>query len=358
MVTEHSRSESEESLKLNKPKHILVIRLSAMGDVAMIVPVLRVFSHTYPTIKLTVLSRAFFKPFFEDIPTVDFLEADLYGDHKGMGIFRLANECKELGIDAVADLHNVIRSKIITKYLSVSSIKTGTIDKGRKEKKALTRANNKDFRQLKTTHQRYADVFSKLGYPLDLKNYAPLPRKDFTQKLQHLIGSEPKKLIGIAPFAAHESKMYPLDLMREVISKLDKTQQYNLLLFGGGSEEIEQLKTIESNFSSVTSIAGVLSFKEELALISNLDIMLSMDSGNGHLAAMYGVPVISLWGVTHPYAGFAPFGQDPGNNMVADLKKYPLIPTSIYGNKYPEGYKDAIKNILPQDVAGKVLEKL
>lgn len=340
------------------PTHILVIRLSAMGDVAMIVPVLSVFSETYPEVQITVLSRAFFKPFFEDIPNITFLEADVSGKHKGTGIVKLANEAKEIGIDAVADLHNVIRSKILTKYLNIRGIKSSTIDKGRSEKKALTRENNKDFRQLKTTHHRYADVFSNLGFPLNLEKSNALPRKDFTQKLQTLVGSAPKKLIGIAPFAAYDSKMYPLDLMGEVISKLDKTHQYRILLFGGGNKEVSKLKTIETNFTSAISVAGILSFKEELALISNLDVMLSMDSGNGHLAAMFGVPVVSLWGVTHPYAGFAPFGQTSENNLAANRIKYPLIPTSIYGNKFPEGYEDAMKTISPQDVVAKILEML
>lgn len=343
---------------MKKPTHILIIRLSAMGDVAMMVPVLRGFSETYPDVKLTILSRGFFKPFFEDIPNINFFEADVYGKHKGLGLFKLANEVKELGIDAVADLHNVIRSKVLTKYLNFSGIKSSTINKGRKEKKALTREHNKDFRQLKTTHQRYADVFSKLGYPINLDKSKALPRKDFNQNLLNLIGSSPKKLIGIAPFAAHSSKMYPLDLMGEVISKLDKTQQYRILLFGGGSDEILKLKKLEKNLSSVSSVAGILGFNEELALISNLDVMLSMDSGNGHLAAMYGVPVVSLWGATHPYAGFAPFGQTAANNLVADRAKYPLIPTSIYGNKFPEGYEDVMKTILPQEIIAKTIKTL
>ena len=193
---------------------------------------------------------------------------------------------------------------------------------------------------------------------MDLEKYKALQRKDFISKLQNIVGSEPKKLIGIAPFAAHKSKMYPLELMENVIEKLNETWKYHILLFGGGKEEIKQLKKIETKFSSASNIAGILSFKEELALISNLDIMLSMDSGNGHLAAMYGVPVVSLWGVTHPYAGFAPFGQPKKNNLLADRTKYPSIPTSIYGNKFPEGYEDAIRTILPQDVINKIFEIL
>ncbi len=340
------------------PKHILVIRLSALGDVAMIIPVLKVFSQTYPEVKLTILSRAFFKPLFEDFPNIDFLEADVYVKHKVIGLLKLAKEIKKLGINGVADLHNVIRSKIITQYLSVSGIKTASIDKGRSEKKSLTREIKKNFRQLKTTHQRYADVFSLMGLPIDLNSHTPSLPKDFSPKFQEIIGVAPKKLIGIAPFAAHNSKMYPLDLMRKVISKLDGTQEYNILLFGGGNEEIAQLKNIESDFTLVKSVAGRFSFQEELALISNLDVMVSMDSGNGHLAAIFGVPVISLWGVTHPFAGFAPFSQPMENNLLADRTKYPLTPTSIYGNKFPDGYEDAIKTIAPKAVVKKILEIL
>lgn len=337
-----------------KPTHILVIRLSAMGDVAMTVPVLRVLAQTYPELKIKVLSRPFFKPFFEEIPNLDFLEADVYGEHKRFGLIKLANQAKDLGIDAVADLHNVIRSKIITKYLKFKGIETATIDKGRAEKKALIAAKGENISQLKTTHQRYADVFEKLGFPLNLNTFTVPPKKRLTPKLNGLIGVEPKKLIGIAPFAAHQSKMYPLSLMAEVIRELDKTDKYRIFLFGGGKKEIKQLQQLENPFANVTNVAGKLTFEEELALISNLDLMLSMDSGNGHLAAMYGVPVVTLWGVTHPYAGFVPFNQPESNQLLADRKKYPLIPTSIYGNKYPPNYELVMHTIPPETVVSKV----
>lgn len=329
-----------------------------MGDVAMTVPVLRVFSQTYPDVKITVLSRPFFKPFFEDIPNLDFLEADVYGEHKRFGLFKLANEAKALGIDAVADLHNVIRSKIITKYLKFKGIDTATIDKGRAEKKALIAAKGENISQLKTTHQRYADVFEKLGFPLNLGKHIAAPKKRLSPKLNGLLGVESKKLIGIAPFAAHQSKMYPLSLMADVIRELDTADKYRIFLFGGGKKEIEQLKKMENPFTNVTNVAGKLTFEEELALISNLDLMLSMDSGNGHLAAMYGVPVVTLWGVTHPYAGFVPFNQSENNQLVSDREKYSLIPTSVYGNKFPKGYDGAMQTIAPKMVIQKVRELL
>lgn len=341
-----------------KPTHILVIRLSAMGDVAMVVPVLRVLAQTYPEVKITMLSRPFFKPLFEGIPNLEFLEADVYGEHKRFGLIKLANQAKELGIDAVADLHSVIRSQIITKYLNFKVLKTATIDKGRAEKKGLIAAKGKTISQLKTTHQRYAAVFEKLGFPIDLEKHLAPSKKRLSPKLNGLLGIEPKKLIGIAPFATYQSKMYPLGLMAEVIRELDLSEKYRIFLFGGGKKEIEQLEKLENPFVNVTNVAGKLTFEEELSLISNLDLMLSMDSGNGHLAAMFGVPVVTLWGVTHPYAGFAPFKQTDNNQLVADRKQYPLIPTSIYGNKFPSGYNEAMKTITPKKVVQKVRELL
>jgi len=329
-----------------------------MGDVAMTVPVLRVLVQTYPDLKITILSRPFFKPFFEGIPNLNFLEADVYGKHKRFGLVKLANEAKDLGIDAVADLHNVIRSQIITKYLKFKGIETATIDKGRAEKKALIAAKGENISQLKSTHQRYADVFKQLGFPVDLKNFSAPPQKRLTPKLNGLIGVEPKKLIGIAPFAAHQSKMYPLSLMAEVIRELNESDKYRIFLFGGGKKEIQLLKKLENPFANVTSVAGKFTFEEELTLISNLDLMLSMDSGNGHLAAMYGVPVVTLWGVTHPFAGFAPFNQPESNQLLSDREKYPLIPTSVYGNKFPAGYDEAMQTIEPKKVIQKVRELL
>ena len=133
---------------MSKPGHILIIRLSALGDVAMTIPVLRVLIQTYPEVRLTIVSRAFFKPLFQDLPNMNFLEADVYGKHKGLGLIKLAKRARALGIDAIADLHSVIRSKIITKYLGLQGVKSATIDKGRAEKKALMRSENKVFHPL------------------------------------------------------------------------------------------------------------------------------------------------------------------------------------------------------------------
>ena len=321
-----------------------------MGDVAMAEPVLRSFSKQYPDVKVTVLSREAFKPFFRNLKNVSFFSADLKGKHKGViGLFKLSRELKKLKIDAVADLHNVLRTKILKFFFF--GLNVVQIDKGRQEKKDLV--NGKFFQQLKSTHQRYADVFEALGYPLDLTNPDFPNRATLNSKIEAVVGeNRAYKWIGIAPFAAHEGKMYPLELMKNVIEALSQTNK--VILFGGGEEEIRQLNLLESEFENVTNVAGMLSLDEELDLISNLDVMVSMDSSNAHIAAMLGIKGLTLWGVTHPYAGFYPFNQSKDNSLLANRNIYPLIPTSIYGNKCPESYKDCMKSIAPQDVVNKV----
>lgn len=322
------------------------MRLSAMGDVAMTVPVLRAFVKQYPNIQITVISRPFFKPFFESIPNVAFFAFDEKERHKGFpGLIRLFQELKKLDIDAFADLHNVLRSKVVRTLFALSGKKTASVDKGRAGKKALTAAENKVFKQLPTMFERHVKVFEQLGFSVDLSDPTFPEKAVLNPEIVSIIGENYQKLIGIAPFAQYDSKVYPLDLMQEVISKLAENKSYKILLFGGGKKEIEILDSISKPYENVINMAGKIKFQQELELISNLNVMLSMDSGNAHIAAMLGVKVITLWGATHPFAGFSPFNQAIENALVSDREKFPLLPTSVYGNKKIVGYEDAMRTI-------------
>ncbi len=342
---------------MNLKKHLLVIRFSAMGDVAMTVPVLLALAQQYPDLKITVLTRSFFEPMFSELPNVEVFEADLKEKHKGIfGLWKLFKELKALKIDAVADLHHVLRSNILKLYFRLGSpVSFVQIDKGRVEKKALTRAKNKVFKPLKTTHQRYTTVLEQLGFSLDLSKVKLSSKQPLKKNTLELLGSDSKRWIGIAPFAAYKGKMYPLNLMEEVISGLNNTEKYKIMLFGGGKDEVLQFEAWQKSYPSCICIAGKFDFEEELALISNLHAMLAMDSGNAHLSAMYGVPTITLWGVTHPNAGFYPFGQDADNAILADREEFPSIPTSVYGNKMSEGYEKAMETIHSKDIIEKVI---
>lgn len=302
-----------------------------------------------------MVSRPFFAPFFDAIENVEFFPIDLDGRHKGIfGLARLYSDLRKKKVDAIADLHNVLRSKILRLFFVGGTKPVAKIDKGRNEKKALTRTENKIFKPLKSTFERYADVFRELGFTLDLLHPEFPAKAEVASDVKSVSGEKTSKWIGIAPFAKHAGKQYPQDLMAEIVSGLSQNPDCKIFLFGAGAEEMAILNSFTSDKQNVVVVAGKLKLKQELNLIANLDLMLSMDSGNAHMAAMLGIPTITLWGATHPFAGFAPFGQPESNQMLSDREMFPLLPTSVYGNKIVEGYQDAMRTISPLSVVEKI----
>lgn len=320
--------------------NILVIRFSALGDVVMTVPVIHSIATCYPQHHFIVLSRTGMTSYFENLPSnVQFKGVDL-NQYKGIGgLGRLYQELKRLDIDAVADLHDVLRSQYLRFRFLLAGKKVCHIQKGRAERKALTSGNPGKHQQLKTSFERYADVFAGLGLPASI-SYSPSKT------------SKPG-WIGIAPFAAHAGKVYPQDKMREVIRLIAQHADSRVFLFGGGAKEVEMLESWAKIAPNVESVAGKLSRKEELSLISSLRVMLSMDSANMHLASLVGTEVVSVWGATHPYAGFLGWNQKLDNVIQVEM---PCRPCSIYGNKpCREGGYPCLNQISPQMIAGKVL---
>jgi len=321
-----------------KTEHLLVIRFSAMGDVAMMVPVIASLARQYPNLRITVLSRPFARTLFNNIaPNVSFMGAEVRKEYKGVhGLNALYRRLQAKHFTAVADLHDVLRTKYLRMRFNVDGKRVEHINKHRKEKRQLCAEKNKVLQQLPTSFDNYADVFSRLGYPVTL-NFTSIfheGRGDLSSlpiTIPEKKGDE--RWIGIAPFAAHHGKIYPIDKMDFIIRTLaTQHPDWRIFLFGGGNQEEETtLKTWDADLSPCTFISRQLKgLDQELIVMSHLDLMLSMDSANMHLASLVGIPVISIWGATHPYAGFMGFGQNPDNAIQTDL---PCRPCSIYGKK-------------------------
>ena len=284
-----------------KKEHILVIRFSALGDVAMVVPVVWSLAHQYPDVRITVLSRGFARPFFENLaPNVGFMEADLKREYHGIkGLNALYRRLAAKQFTAVADLHSVLRSSFLRMRFNLNRYHVEHIDKHRKGRRRLTSANKKELVQQPTSFQNYADVLANLGYPVTIEFHSifentPTGKGDLSllpESINAKLSPLTSKLIGIAPFAAHDGKVYPPQLMEQVIMK---------------------------------------NIQQELILMSHLNVMLSMDSANMHMASLVATPVVSVWGATHPYAGFMGWGQSPENIVQVNLD---CRPCSIYGQK-------------------------
>ncbi len=343
--------------------HILVARFSAFGDVAMTVPVLWTVARQFPEHRFTVLSRESMRPLFLQMPeNVSFRGVNLKdGRYKGpWGMVRLYRELrKELHFDAVADLHDVLRTKILRTCARLNGLRVACIDKGRSEKKQLTRPEGKVMKQLATSFDHYRDVFASLGLPVEQIDFTSIygekRRGDFSRVEEFLPPrGEEEKWVGIAPFAAHQGKIYPLGQMEQVVALLDKEPDVRMFLFGAGEKEMNVLKEWAQRYPHAVIPEG-LRMERELILMSHLDVMVSMDSANMHLASLVHTPVVSIWGATHPYCGFMGYGQRAENALqIGDLE---CRPCSVFGNKpCLHGDYRCLTRIAPQMVVNKVLE--
>lgn len=328
-----------------------------MGDVAMTVPIVSSLARQYPHVRITVLSKPFARAFFEDLaPNVGFMEADIKGEYRGVkGLNALYRRLSAKHFTAIADLHNTIRSKYLRMRFNLSRNNVEHINKHKCGRRKLISQHHKKAEQQPTSFQNYADVFRKLGYPVDVKftsiyenNPPQLPEAIKTKQ-------EGEKWIGIAPFAAHRGKILPVEKMELVIQMLTKKlPDSKIFLFGGGKTELEQLGSWASKFPQCSCVASLLNgLKEEIMLMSQLDVMLSMDSANMHLASLVNTPVVSIWGATHPFAGFMGWNQSAENAVQVDLS---CRPCSVYGKKpCHRGDYACLNWISPETIVQKVM---
>ena len=340
---------------MTTPRHLLVMRFSAMGDVAMTVPVIKALLNQYPELTVTFVSRPGFSSFFSEIPRLNYFAVDFKAKNNGLpGLLRLYSQLKgKATYQAIADLHNNLRSKILGSLFRFSGIPVKRVDKGRQEKKLLTRFPGKVLKPLKRTVQRYADVFAELGFPVELDYQLHREASTLTDQVKQVSGEKQEAWIGITPFAQHIGKTYPEEKM-EIVLELLQQYKVKVILFGGTPRDQAICAKWEQTFANVTSTVNRLSMQQELELTSNLNVMLSMDSAGMHLASLRGVPVVSVWGATHHFAGFLGYGQSE-DNIVAD--NIACRPCSVYGNK-PCFRKDyaCLHNIAPDVIVNKLLK--
>jgi len=298
-------------------KRILAYRFSAFGDVAMTVPVCVEFLEQNPDVEIVFVSRDNFGALFDKHPRLKF-HGISFDDYKGIfGIRKLTKHLiKTYKPNYVADLHDVIRTKMVNSIFIRHGYKVYQIDKGKDEKEKLTDVWNLKKFQLKRTVERYADVFRRMGFEVNLSHQL---RKQ----------SDIKKDIGFAPFAQHKGKMMPQEKSFELARILAKS--YKIYFFGGGKEENEILTQWEKQIPNTHSLSGKLSLKEELKKISELQVMISMDSANMHLASLMGTRCISVWGSTHHFAGFLGYGQS--ENDIVQVRDLSCRPCSVFGDK-------------------------
>lgn len=342
-----------------RPTNVLVARFSALGDVCMAIPVVYGVCHANPDVRLVFVTKpAVTGMFLNPPPNLVVVGADVKREYAGVtGLRRLFSLLrKQYHIDAFADLHDVLRTRMIDIFCRLRGVEAARIDKGRADKKLLTRRTDKVLLPLEESAERYIDVFNRLGLNVDT-SFRSLYGNGKGNPEEFSSISAPKgddeKWIGIAPFAAHPGKIYPTDMMKQVVSQLAMLPKVRIFLFGGGDNERSVLTQWAKEIPNTISLADQRhGFAVELALMSWLDAMVSMDSANMHLASLVNTPVVSVWGATHPFCGFSGWHQNPDLAVQLDLH---CRPCSVFGNKecYLGDFR-CMRSISPQMIIDKV----
>ena len=351
-------------IALHRPiRHLLVVRFSALGDVAMTVPVVDTLARHYPDLTVTMLSRPAVAPLFAYMPpNVTFRGVDLHHDYLGAeGLRRLFRELVADGVDGLADLHGVLRTHYLRSMFFLSGLPAASIRKGRRAKRRLIRHVPNAFFQLPTSVDRYTRVFERLGFPVtpDFRSVFPSGRFPALPADCGVPDKAPHELwIGIAPFSAHRGKTYPPDMMEEVIARLSAFYpEARLFVFSDAQEASAWREQWEARYERLLFPGPRMGgLGGELALMSRLDVMVSMDSANMHLASLVDVPVVSIWGATHPFVGFLGYGQTTKYAVQVDLL---CRPCSVFGNRACRRGDYACLTLIPPDsIVNRVAEVL
>jgi len=320
----------------NKKINLLVFRFSSMGDVALTLPVIKGLLEQNDELSITLVTRSLFQPFFEEIPRLEVINCDFTGKYAGLpGLFRLFNKLRTHHIyDAVVDLHGVLRTRLLNLLFRLSGLVIHEIDKGRQEKKKLVRG--KIFEPLKNTIDRYLETFDpfnlKFEYPaspvLTVHDHYTREAENYLQQM----GITDRILIGIAPFAMHELKTWPLVNSERLIQLFENRYRAHVFLYGGAENEIIQLENLAKGNPNRTNLAGKFPLGTQLAFIRKMKFMVTMDSANMHLAALSGVKTITIWGATHPFAGFSAYLQPPERNIQISKEELSCRPCTVFGS--------------------------
>jgi len=319
---------------------ILIIRLSSFGDIILTEPITAVLRKTYPDAEIDFLTSekyATLPRLFPNISTVFTWKNDKDS----------VLDLKDRNYDLILDLQGKLRSFLIR--LQLGGTHTITYNK----KHFLRRMIVKKWthQTIGSTTELYASVLDKMQIPYSLPRpvIVPLRQKDPIMGEAFRDKRESRRLfIGVFPGATHNTKIYPLEQMSAVLSSLPDDWKLCYVFMGGAQEKSNNTILRKSvKFPSI-DLTGQLDYLNLAYILSELDMVITMDSGPMHMAAALGKPQVAIFGATHTKLGFGP--QNPKSIVIESNIK--CQPCSLHGSdRCPKGHFKCMKEISPKEVA-------
>lgn len=339
---------------LQSLRNVMFTGFATMGKVAMTIPIVYQVCVANPSISFTLATRKGNEDLFVNKPAnLTVVGIDMKKYRTFFGAIRLAKNLRlRYNFDAIADLQSSAYTWFIDKYFSFKKVKVATLDRCRKYCRKLTKGELRNA--ITPIQERLREVMTTLGLEvgdefISILNYGePINSKIVPEKGQE------EKWIAIAPFANHKGKAYPIEQMQMIIVELARWDNTHIFLFGGGKNEHDILDSIMRRHKNVTSVPHIdeHTIADELDLMSHCDVMITMDSANMHLAPLVELPVVSVWGATHPWCGEMGWHQAQRDTVQLDLD---CRPCSMNGNKRCRfGDYHCLHDISPEMIIKKV----
>lgn len=312
------------SRQSNEGAIYICLRFSALGDVAMTIPLIYEVALGHPQSHFYFVTRPFMGQLFKiSCPNLTVLPYDMGAKGSWRDMLRLAKDLhKAYPTATIIDLHDVLRTKILRHALRLMGHRVVVLRKPRRERKALLRRASSPQVQKELYVRPMLDLYGETLRRAGLSVGKGIPLFSVQER---------QRAVGVAPFAQHRGKILPTEVLEVLIDRvLEALPQHRIILYGAPGKEKEKLGDIASRKGERVGLSVAKGLGGEIDEIATLECMVSMDSANQHIASLVSTPVVSLWGATHPAAGFVAFGQSQEDCIGIDMA---CRPCSIYGQK-------------------------
>jgi len=299
---------------MNNNPNILVIKLSAIGDVVHSLPLLEVLKDRFPLSNIDWVVEEDASGIIEDHPDINHLivfprkywikKIIKKGEYRNVGkeVSRFLKELKKKKYDIVIDLQGLFKSGILT-FISRGRRKIA-LNGGREASSIFV--NERVAIPDPNIHalERYLYIARHLGvteFNWNGQISTNATDKTYVDHLLQEIGND-RTLVAVNPMAKWETKLWSLDRFACLADRIKK-ELGAVVIFTGSENDTKTIKTILLKMNTkALNLAGKSSLKELAYLYQKCAVVISTDTGPMHVAAAMTSPVvIGLFGPTSPF---------------------------------------------------------
>ncbi|MEN6307962.1 MAG: lipopolysaccharide heptosyltransferase I [Anaerohalosphaeraceae bacterium] len=308
-------------------RNILIIKPSALGDIVFAMPALATLRASFPQARISWLVRKEFAPLLECVTGLDeivLFDRKLLGKwwHSRQALSEFRAFLKHLRIgqfDLVLDLQGLFRTAFFAWQTGCS----------RRFGMSQTREGASLFytrRVLPPEHSIHlVDYYNKIASEAGAVNlHTDYPIRPPALAIESVKSKLSASGLGDKPYAvlilgsAHASKCWPTERFAATATQLAREYGFAIVAAGSKSEQSLAQAVQQKAQIPIVSLAGQTSIPELVALLKGARLVLSNDTGPGHIAAAMDIPTVVIFGHTNP-ARVGPYGRP---NWVAAVNAF------------------------------------